>query len=161
MPVSLNGKNLNNSSIGIELVNNGHEFGYQSYTNKQINSLIKLCKKLMKKYNIKSENYLGHSDIAPFRKIDPGEKFPWKKLSLHKIGNWFQAKPVKFVSKTKKIEELFFKNLYKIGYRYFSITRRKKIDKYVVKAFQRRYLPNNVNGKIDKKTFKISYFLTH
>ena len=79
-------KNLNNNSIGIELVNKGHTYGYQNFSNEQINSLIKLSKKLKKKYNIKKENFLGHSDIAPLRKIDPGEKFPWKKLSTHNLG---------------------------------------------------------------------------
>ena len=85
---NLNGKILkilNKNSIGIELVNKGHQFGYQNFSKKQINSLIKLCKNLKKKYSIKKENFLGHSDIAPLRKIDPGEKFPWKKLSNHKI----------------------------------------------------------------------------
>jgi len=83
-----NFRNLNNNSIGIELVNKGHEFGYQNYSNIQISSLIKLCKKLKKKYMIKKENFLGHSDIAPLRKSDPGEKFPWKKLSKYNLGLW-------------------------------------------------------------------------
>ena len=82
--------NLNNSSLGIELVNKGHKFGYQNFSNKQINSLIKLCRNLKKKYLIKKENFLGHSDIAPLRKIDPGEKFPWKKLNTYKIGKWYK-----------------------------------------------------------------------
>ena len=68
-------KNLNKNSLGIELVNKGHQFGYQSFSNVQIKNLIKLCKKLKKKYSIKKENFLGHSDIAPLRKIDPGENF--------------------------------------------------------------------------------------
>ena len=74
--------NLNESSIGIELVNKGHRFGYQNFTNIQIKNLILLCKKLKKKYRIKKENFLGHSDVAPLRKIDPGEKFPWKKIKF-------------------------------------------------------------------------------
>ena len=75
--------NLNKYSLGIELTNKGHKFGYQKFSPRQINSLIRLCKILKKKYSIKKENFLGHSDIAPLRKIDPGEKFPWKKLSSH------------------------------------------------------------------------------
>ena len=90
-----NFKNLNKNSIGIELVNKGHKFGYQKFTNFQIKSLIKLCKKLKKKYKIKKENFFGHSDIAPLRKIDPGEKFPWKKLSKYNLGNWYQKKNIK------------------------------------------------------------------
>ena len=64
--------------------------------------------KLFKKYSIKAENFLGHSDIAPLRKIDPGEKFPWKKLSKYKIGKWYFKN--KNVSKVhpKKMQELFF-----------------------------------------------------
>ena len=85
-------KNLNGSSIGIELVNKGHNFGYQNFTNIQIMSLISLCKKLKKKYNIINSNILGHSDIAPHRKIDPGEKFPWKKLSKFDLGTWYSEK---------------------------------------------------------------------
>ena len=71
-------KNLNKNSIGIELANKGHRFGYTSFKKKQLISLIKICKKLINKYNIKKGNIVGHSDIAPLRKIDPGEKFPWK-----------------------------------------------------------------------------------
>ena len=79
-------QNLNDNSIGIELVNKGHRLGYQNFTKNQIKSLIKLCKIIKKKYRIKKENFLGHSDIAPLRKIDPGEKFPWKNLSLQGLG---------------------------------------------------------------------------
>ena len=79
-----NDKNLNPNSIGIEISNPGHEHSYKNYNLKQINSIIKLSKKLKKKYKIKKENVLGHSDIAPLRKIDPGEKFPWKLLSKKK-----------------------------------------------------------------------------
>ena len=82
--------NLNKNSLGIELVNKGHRFGYQNFNTKQIASLIRLCKNLKKKYSIKRENFLGHSDIAPLRKIDPGEKFPWKKLSTHNLGRWYK-----------------------------------------------------------------------
>ena len=154
--------NLNSSSIGIELTNKGHQFGYENFNNKQINSLIRLCKNLKKKYNLKKENFLGHSDIAPLRKNDPGEKFPWKKLSAHNLGCWYSTKKYKFKNKSNAlIKILFFKNLYKLGYRYFDLKRRNVRDKKVIKAFQQHYLPNNVNGKIDKKTFKISHFLTN
>ncbi len=152
--------NLNKQSIGIELVNKGHEFGYQNFTKKQISSLIKLCKKLKKKYFIKKENFLGHSDIAPLRKIDPGEKFPWKRLSKYNIGVWYKKNNKKLkISKTKKDKNLFFKNLYKIGYRYFNIYKRVKKDELIVRSFQQHYLPHEVSGEIDQKTIKISHFL--
>ena len=147
--------NLNEKSIGIELVNKGHKFGYQTYTKVQIKSLIDLCKYLKKKYKISNVNFLGHSDIAPLRKIDPGEKFPWKHLSRYKIGSWFNDKKKEIVIN----ENIFFNNLYKIGYRYFDISKRNLKDKMIIKSFQRRYVPNNVTGIIDRKTFKISHYL--
>ena len=153
--------NLNNISLGIELVNKGHKFGYQNFSSKQINSLIKLCKNLKKKYLIKKENFLGHSDIAPLRKMDPGEKFPWKKLSINKIGKWYENTMNEIVINKKQMEVLFYKNLKTLGYRYFSLNKRKSEDKKIISSFQRHYLPNNVTGKLDKKTYKISYFLTH
>ena len=86
---SWNGENsLNKSSVGIEIINPGHQFGYEKFSNKQINSLITLCKILKKKYKIKKNNFLGHSDIAPDRKKDPGEKFPWEYLAKKNIGYW-------------------------------------------------------------------------
>ena len=152
--------NLNRVSVGIELVNKGHQYGYQNFNKNQINSLISLCKNLTQKYAIKNENFLGHSDIAPLRKNDPGEKFPWKKLSKYKIGIWhLRSNNIKF--KTKNIREQFFKNLYKLGYRYFNIQKKNLRDKKIIQCFQRHYLPNNVTGKIDKKTFKISHFLAN
>ena len=153
-------KNLNNYSIGIELVNKGHQFGYQNFSRQQISSLIKLCTKLKKKYLIKKENFLGHSDIAPLRKADPGEKFPWEKLSKFNIGKWYVNVNSEIKTIPKKMEKLFFKNLQKFGYRYFSITKKNLKNKMIVKAFQRHYLPNRITGKIDQKTFKISHFLT-
>tara|TARA_B100000575_G_C23009750_1_gene581674 strand:- start:119 stop:832 length:714 start_codon:yes stop_codon:yes gene_type:complete len=152
-------ENLNNNSLGIELVNKGHRYGYQSFNTRQITSLIWLCKKLKKKYAIKKENFLGHSDIAPLRKKDPGEKFPWKKLNTYKIGKWYKEHYLKYELNTKHLEILFFRNLHKLGYRYFNTNKRSHKDKMVIKSFQQHYLPNNVTGRIDNKTFIISHFL--
>jgi N-acetylmuramoyl-L-alanine amidase len=152
--------NLNENSIGIELANRGHEFGYQNFSKFQISSLINLCKKLKSKYMIRKENFLGHSDIAPLRKLDPGEKFPWKELSKDNFGIWFKnSKKKQTKISQKKKEMLFFKNLYKIGYRYFKIKKRLRSDKLIIISFQKHYLPQDVTGKIDQKTFKISQFL--
>ena len=85
-------RNLNENSIGIELVNKGHKFGYTSFKKKQISNLIKLCRTLFKKYKIKKKNILGHSDIAPLRKNDPGEKFPWEYLAKNQLGIWHDYK---------------------------------------------------------------------
>ena len=149
-------KNLNKNSIGIELVNRGHKFGYQTFPKIQIKKLVKLCKFLMKKYNIKKKLVLGHSDIAPLRKIDPGEKFPWNYLSSKGIGIY----PKKILKKkgnnliVKK--EFFFNNLHKIGYRYLDT----KLKKKIIKNFQRRYRQKKINGILDQETLKISEFLT-
>ena len=152
--------NLNKNSIGIEIVNKGHELGYEKFTFQQINSVIQICKNLKKKYKIKNSNIVGHSDIAPLRKKDPGEKFPWKKLYKNNIGIWYKKSKFKSMEiDDKKLEKLFFKNLFKIGYRYFNKTRRSKNDTFLIKAFQRGFLLSNVTGKIDQKTYKISYFL--
>ena len=153
--------NLNNNSIGIELENKGHQYGYSNFSDKQINSLIFLCIKLKKKYSIKKEDFLGHSDIAPLRKIDPGEKFPWKKLSKFNIGVWYAKKKYDLKLDQKQMRILFYKNLQKFGYRYFKVYKRNPKDKKIVKSFQQHFLQDNLSGKIDKKTFKISYFLTH
>ena len=152
--------NLNRYSIGIELENKGFEFGYQKFPNIQIKSLIRLCKSLKKKYKIKDEHFLGHSDIAPLRKVDPGEHFPWKKLSKYNLGVWYKEKLhfIKFQKNKKRYN--FFKNIYKFGYRYFSLKNRKiKKDKKIIKAFQLRFLPERVTGNLDQKTLKISYYL--
>ena len=152
--------NLNKNSIGIELVNKGHQFGYENFTNAQIKKLINLCHYLIKKYRIHNSNIVGHSDISPLRKKDPGEKFPWKFLRKNKIGIWYKdLKTFNQQAGGKKIKKLFFKNLHKLGYRYFSLNKRSKSDIHLIKAFQRRFNPNNVTGVLDKKTFIISHFL--
>lgn len=153
--------NLNSNSIGIELVNKGHKFGYQSFPKIQIKTLIALCKYLKNKYRIKNENFLGHSDIAPIRKIDPGEKFPWEKLSKYGLGKWHHKHKNFSKFNLEKIEKAFFKNLKKIGYRYFNIHKRDAKDKKIIKSFQQHFLPKNVTGVIDKKTYKISHYLVH
>ena len=81
-------KSINKNSIGIEISNSGHNYKYVNFKDNQIKSIINLSKFLIKKYKIKSNFILGHSDIAPERKIDPGEKFPWQYLSKRKIGIW-------------------------------------------------------------------------
>ena len=149
-------KNLNKNSIGIELVNKGHKYGYQSFTKIQIKKLIYLCKSLKRKYRIKNKLILGHSDIAPLRKIDPGEKFPWHYLSSKKIGFYPAIKKERNRSKKKQNIKEFFKNLQNIGYRYL----KKKFKKKIIKNFQRRYRQNRVDGVLDSETLKISEILS-
>ncbi len=80
--------NINDFSIGIELANKGHEFGYHAFSSPQMDSLLYLCLSLKSKYDITAENFVGHSDIAPSRKEDPGELFDWKQMAKNGIGIW-------------------------------------------------------------------------
>ena len=154
-----NHKSLNKNSIGIEITNPGHEFNYKKFSKRQITSLLKLTKFLIKKYKINIKNILGHSDIAPERKKDPGEKFPWKYLSQNQVGLWHKVKKRDLLKnrkiKTTKIEKkLFFNNLFKLGYS-------KKINKKsylncLTKAFQRRFRQELIDGKIDRECVLIS-----
>ncbi|MDB5740409.1 MAG: N-acetylmuramoyl-L-alanine amidase [Alphaproteobacteria bacterium] len=85
--------NINSRSIGIELVNPGHEFGYRPFPETQVQALITLCHSILMRHAIPSWRVLGHSDVAPARKDDPGELFPWKRLADAGIGLWPQAQP--------------------------------------------------------------------
>ena len=80
--------NINSRSIGIELVNPGHEFGYRAFPDAQIAALTTLCHSILLRHPIPSRRVLGHSDVAPARKEDPGELFPWKRLAEAGIGLW-------------------------------------------------------------------------
>ena len=158
-----NFKFLNKNSIGIEINNPGHRINYKNFTKKQINSILGLSKILIKKYKIKPKNILGHSDIAPNRKIDPGEKFPWKLLAKNKISFWHSLSK-NLLKKNRKIKinnkdkRVFFKNLFKIGYsKKFSTKINKSYHlKSITKAFQRRFRQELIDGKIDKECLLIS-----
>jgi N-acetylmuramoyl-L-alanine amidase len=158
---------LNKDSIGIEISNPGHEFNYKIFSKKQINSLLRLTRHLIKKYKIDPKNILGHSDISPDRKKDPGEKFPWKYLAKKNIGIWHKLEKKDLKNfRGNKIDHLsqktFFNNMYKIGYSKKSVKKVKlrKYQTFVIKAFQRRYRQELVNGRIDKECLLISNNLT-
>ena len=154
-------ESLNKNSIGIEITNPGHSFGYKKFPEQQILSLIKLTKFLITKYRINKKNILGHSDIAPERKKDPGEKFPWKYLAKHKIGYWHDLKNT-ILTNTRKQKinstekKFFINNLDKIGY--LKNSKLKKIEdfKKIVIAFQRRFRQELINGIIDRECLIIS-----
>ena len=147
---------LNKNSIGIEISNPGHEHNYINFSKKQIRSILYLSKLLIKKYKIQSNNVLGHSDIAPSRKKDPGEKFPWKYLAKFGIGRWHSLSNKTLEENRMKTidindKKIFYKNLFKIGYS-------KKVlnKKTLVSTFQRRYRQDLINGKIDQECLLIS-----
>ena len=156
-----NYKSLNKSSIGIEISNPGHQYEYKNFTKNQIDSVLKLSKFLIKKYKIKSKFILGHSDIAPNRKKDPGEKFPWEYLAKRKIGCWHSLKPKKLLEERRKVinkfdKNIFFKNLYKIGYEKSVNKKNNKCLRKIILAFQRRFRQSLINGIIDKECLIIS-----
>jgi N-acetylmuramoyl-L-alanine amidase len=158
-----NYKFLNKYSIGIEISNPGHDYNYKKFSKKQIQSLKKLSQFLIKKYRINQKNILGHSDIAPTRKKDPGEKFPWKYFAKLRIGKWHSlSKRILIKNRGKKISLIdkknFFKNLSKIGYPTKSLTKLKK-DQFlnlITCAFQRRFRQELISGKIDRECLIIS-----
>ena len=157
-------KDINSYSVGIEIDNSGKLIHYENYTRNQIFSLIKLLKYLIKKYKISINNILGHSDIAPYRKIDPGEKFPWIKLNnlnltiipknsskkdISVLENHFKRKGIRSISE----KTLFM--LGKIGYDTIKAQESKKNLLLLIKAYQSHYRKSLVNGKIDNKTYQI------
>ena len=158
-----NFKSLNKHSIGIEISNPGHEYNYKKFSKKQIKSLKILSQFLIKKYRINQNNILGHSDIAPNRKKDPGEKFPWKYFAKLGIGKWHSLSNQILIKKRRKKINLtdkkkFFNNLSKIGYSIKSPTKLKK-DQFlnlITCAFQRRFRQELINGKIDHECLIIS-----
>ena len=154
-------KSINKYSIGIEISNPGHKYSYKKFSKKQIKSILNLSSFLIKKYKIKSNFILGHSDIAPDRKQDPGEKFPWKYLSKNKIGYWHNLNEKK-LSKNRnlKIDKLdkdkFIKNIYKLGYPKNIFFDKHDYLELLTIAFQRRFRQELVNGIIDQECLFIS-----
>ncbi len=154
-------KSLNKDSIGIEIQNSGHDNAYENYSSKQIESLKKLLKYLIKFYKINVKNVLGHSDIAPLRKKDPGEKFPWHQLAKLRLSQWHKLdqkklKQLRSIKLNRNEENEFIKNLNKIGY---SLIKPKNFDRekrLIVKAFQSRFRQNLINGFSDQECLLIS-----
>ena len=148
-------KLLNSRSIGIEISNPGHQHGYKNFNKKQVKSIVKISKLLMRKYNIKKENVLGHSDIAPLRKKDPGEKFPWRLLNRKKISLWhnLSEKSCKELRNIKlKNNKKFFRLLFKFGYKY---TNNPKERIQIYKSFQRRFRPSIISDIVDQESYAI------
>ena len=157
-------RDINSNSIGIEICNSGHHLNFENYTLDQIVSISKLLTYLKKKYSVKCENILGHSDISPYRKIDPGEKFPWLKLSKQKIlrfpeivsekvSNQIEIK-LKLVSKFSKKKRTLYM-LAKIGYNTKPSILSNKNFFTLIKAYQMHYRSSFVTGYLDDKTYEI------
>ena len=148
-------QDINSKSIGIEIDNSGHLLDFENYTKIQITSLIKLLKYLVKEYNINYDSILGHSDIAPYRKIDPGEKFPWHIM--------LEFKKKKIDSGHNIIKKPIFKSLKKnslymlceIGYDTSLAHKNKKKFIQLIKIFQMHHRRSLVSGLLDYDTYKI------
>jgi len=130
---------INSASIGIEIVNPGHELGYPPFPDEQIDALIPLLSGIKERYGITRGNIVGHSDIAPQRKQDPGELFPWGRLAKLRLA---LPRPAKNLMDPRWTDAGFLLALERFGY---DVT-----DKLAaVVAFQRRFRPELIDGEID------------
>jgi len=145
--------NINDRSIGIELVNPGHEFGYGDFPEAQIAALIPLCLEILSRHPIPARNVVGHSDVAPTRKQDPGEKFPWARLAAAGIGQWVGPWMDAGADEPRGAgtghsdghSDDPLALLWAIGY--------EGADQVAaVSAFQRRYRPASISGLLDDET---------
>ena len=148
---------INSASIGIEIHNPGHDLGYRDFPEAQIDAVIALCRDITSRHSIRPEDILAHSDVAPMRKIDPGEKFPWAKLHAAGVGHWVEAEPIRPGSSLKsgdvgpEVDELRAK-LVSYGY---GVERSGPFDhslETVVRAFQRHFRPARIDGIADRST---------
>jgi N-acetylmuramoyl-L-alanine amidase len=130
---------INSASIGIEIVNPGHAHGYRNFPDSQIESVLQLTKRIVTRHNITRGNVVGHSDIAPARKEDPGELFPWGLLARHRLA---LPRPTKNLMDPLWTDAGFLLALERFGY---SITD----PVAAVRAFQRRFRPELLDGVID------------
>lgn len=131
---------LNSRSIGIELVNPGHEFGYRAFPEVQMRTLVLLASAILRRHPIPVRNVVGHSDIAPSRKQDPGELFDWPRLAEAGIGLW-PAKPVP--ADPVDVPMMLADYGYHAG------------DAAAVSAFQRHYRPSRIDGVADEETAEL------
>ncbi len=143
--------NINNYSIGIEIANYGHEWGYRPFEDEQIDSVINLCKSLIEEYDIKPYNVVGHSDIAPERKEDPGELFPWKLLADEGIGLWHDVSvnpeyKSEYDLSDKEVINNIYKKLSVIGYKCGSVSDFDLNNRKSVAAFYRRFIPERIKS---------------
>ncbi len=133
-------RDINGRSIGIEIVNPGHEFGYRAFPTEQIDAVIALSKDIISRHRIPAGRVLGHSDIAPARKEDPGELFPWHQLAAAGVGLWPpEHKAVLPIS--------FEKALRRYGY---GIRPDTEVSlEQAITAFQRHFRPSRLDGVLD------------
>jgi len=148
---------INSRSIGIEIVNRGHDFDYPDFPNAQINAVIALCRDVVERRGISKQRVLGHSDVAPVRKQDPGEKFPWARLAAAGVGLWVEPvsiRPGKALAPDERgahVAELQ-RMLARFGYVADVTHRYDEPTREAVTAFQRHFRPTRVDGVADFST---------
>ncbi len=150
---------INSCSIGIEIVNPGHEFGYTDFPLRQIAAVIALCKSILTRRGpISPDRVLGHSDVAPSRKMDPGEKFPWELLNSSGVGHWIRPADLSAPGTTlhpgdrgdlvARMQRGF--QVYGYGVEPTGHYDDKTVD--VIAAFQRHFRPARIDGVADPST---------
>lgn len=153
--------NLNDSSIGIEIVNLGYSDKdgkrlWHPFTDYQIESVIELAKIIIARYQIHPTCVIGHSDIAPGRKIDPGPLFPWKKLYENGIGAWFEEKELNFKCTSHEIDiQKLQLSLQAYGYNVKITGQLDTQTRTILQAFQLHFRPRNYSGEPDIETIAI------
>jgi N-acetylmuramoyl-L-alanine amidase len=149
---------INSRSIGIEIANPGHDHGYPDFPRRQVAAVTALCRSILTRYQVPPDRVLAHSDVAPARKQDPGEKFPWNLLADSGIGLWVnpapitQTGPIYVLGDTNQAIEEIQRLLARCGY---SITPTGYLDgntRDAVAAFQRHFRPIRVDGVVDVST---------
>src|ERR1700748_2174709 len=150
-------EDINSCSIGVEIINRGHDWGYPDYPLRQIAAVIALCRGIMLRRKVPAHRVLAHSDVAPARKKDPGEKFPWHSLANSGVGHWVQPAPIvrgeslKLGSVSGDVENLQHA-LARYGYGVPVTGKYDTATTEVVTAFQRHFRPANVDGIADHST---------
>ena len=148
---------VNSNSIGIEIHNPGHHLGYANFPEPQMRSVIALCRDILSRHDIAPRDVLAHSDVAPQRKIDPGEKFDWRRLNGEGIGHWVEPAPLadgdlrQFGDHGENIANLQ-RLLAEYGYGVEINGVFDKRTKAVISAFQRHFRPACVDGMADVST---------
>jgi N-acetylmuramoyl-L-alanine amidase len=137
---------LNDCSVGIEIVNPGHEWGYRAFTEAQYQALEWLCPTIMSRWSIAPLRVLAHSDIAPDRKEDPGELFDWQRLARSGIGVW----PEEGEGRPRPMVDTLHQ-LHTVGYSLPDPGDRQASTRRVA-GFQRRFRPERVDGELDRQT---------
>ena len=144
---------INARSIGIEIVNPGHDGGCPSFPDVQIDAVIGLCRDIAVRRNIPRDQVLAHSDIAPLRKQDPGEWFPWRRLAAEGVGLWVEPVPFsdeKFEASPRELDA-FVEALATYGYG-VTLSDPCETKQVIVAAFQRHFRPMRVDGRVDRSS---------